>query len=45
MATEICHTRNMPQQKYGRQKSNDMSTDVRKNEMKREKLPNHLKNP
>ena len=43
MATEICITRNMPQQKHVRQKSNDMSADVRKNGLKREKLPNHLK--
>ena len=43
MAAEICHTRNMPQQKYAKQKSNDMRADVRKNEMKREKLPNHPK--
>ena len=44
MPTEICPTRNMPRKKYVRQKSNDMSTDVSKNGLKREKLLNHLKN-
>ena len=43
MATEIYHTTNMSQQKYVRQKSNAMSTDVQKNGLKREKFPNHLK--
>ena len=33
----------MAQQKYVRQKSNDMSADLQKNGLKREKLPNHLK--